>query len=242
MGEFGGTRGFLAKLSASLLLVFAVFSVPLRAETVYEPKKISSPKKLKLGDGAVRLSVRTQGQYTDTFYLYFVQVSESGSDTDKYIRFERGAGLPLAGSNMIDSKAAIYQIPLGRYRLVAYTMRCQSVPRPGTQCFSSLSGALPTGHYAGPSPTFEVKSGAYTDAGDYIYEYQGPLPKNEVDELKEIYNGNSDMRWRPLIGATPQNFAALPVTAAPNVPDRFRSQITCEIRPKGVSLFIPFSC
>lgn len=76
---------------------------------VSEPQKLASPTKLKPGEGVVRLSVRTQKQFTETFFLYFVRLDEAGSDTDSFVRIERGAGVPLAGSNMIDPKPLTYR-------------------------------------------------------------------------------------------------------------------------------------
>lgn len=228
-----------AVIAAGLMLCHAPLSA---ADIVLEPKKITAPSKLKADEGAVRLSVRTQSQYTETFFLYFVQLRNDGRDSDKYYRIERGAGVPIAGSNMIDVKANIYKFPAGRYRLVAYTMRCEGVPKAGMQCVASIGGPLPTGHYSAPSPEFEVKNGGFTDAGDYIYEYVGPLQIGEVDQHQDFSKGESQIRWKPLKLPVPSAFSALPVVGEVTSPLEFKSRIKCETRPKGVSLFIPFIC
>lgn len=229
-------------LQLSLLPVMALVSNVAHAE-VSEPQKLASPAKLKPGEGAVRLSVRTQRQFTETFFLYFVRLDEAGSDTDSFIRIERGAGVPLAGSNMIDPKPVTYRFPTGRYRLLGYTMRCQGVPFEGALCFGSLlSDPYPTGYYKTPSPTLEVKEGGYTEAGDFILEYTGPRPTAEIDGILEVDALRADIRWRPLLAARPTQFANLPTTGSPTIPAGFESRITCDVRPKGVTLYIPFTC
>ena len=209
---------------------------------VSEPQKLASPAKLKPGEGAVRLSVRTQKQFTETFFLYFVRLDEAGSDTDSFVRIERGAGVPLAGSNMIDPKPVTYRFPAGRYRLLGYTMRCEGVPFEGALCMGSLSGAFPTGYYKSPSPTLEVKEGGYTEAGDFILEYTGPRPKADIDGIAEVDALQADIRWRPLSAARPQLFETLTAAGPPTIPAGFESRITCDVRPKGVMLYIPFTC
>ncbi len=225
----------------SILSFLALAPTPIEAK-VSEPPKLASPAKLKPGEGAVRLSVRTQRQFTETFFLYFVRLDEAGADTDSFIRIERGAGVPLAGSNMIDPKPMIFRFPAGTYRLLGYTMRCEGVPFEGALCVGSLSGPLPTGHYKAPAPTFEVKEGGFTEAGDFILEYTGPRAMTEIDGIAEVDALQADIRWLPLTSAKPAAFAGLADAGAPTIPADFQSRITCATRPKGVMLYIPFVC
>lgn len=225
----------------SILAALALAPASIEAK-VSELPKITSPAKLKTGEGAVRLSVRTQRQFTETFFLYFVRLDEAGADTDNFIRIERGAGVPIAGSNMIDPKPVTYRFPAGSYRLLGYTMRCEGVPFEGAMCVGSLSGPQPTGHYKAPAPTFEVKEGGFTEAGDFILEYSGPRPMAEIDGIGEVDALDADIRWLPIASAKPAAFASLADAGAPMIPDGFKSRITCAARPKGVMLYIPFAC
>lgn len=225
----------------SLFAFSALMPVAAQAK-VTEPPKIASPAKLKSGEGAVRISVRTQKQFTETFFLYFVQLDEKGNDSDSHVRIERGAGVPITGSNMIDPKPIIYRMPAGRYRLLGYTMRCEGVPFEGALCTGSLSGPFPTGYYKNPAPAFDVKDGGLTDAGDFILEYTGPRPIGEINGIAEVDEHRSDIRWKPIAAPKPAAFANLAEAGMPMIPEIFRSRITCETRPKGVMLFIPFSC
>ena len=124
------------------------FSIP-------EPKKIKSSTKLKDGEGAVELSVRAQTQATETAIFYFIAVDEDGRDTDRVIRFERGAGVPLMGSNMIDEKQQVYRVPAGRYRPLAFTVGCDQMPTaPGLVCSRGFGNGYPTGFYTESPPIF----------------------------------------------------------------------------------------
>ncbi len=224
------------------VFAFSLLAPGAAQAKVIEPPKIASPAKLKPGEGAVRLSVRTQKQFTETFFLYFVRLDENGGDSDSYVRIERGAGVPIAGSNMIDVKPVIFRMPAGRYRLLGYTMRCEGMPFEGALCTGSVSGPFPTGYYKNPAPTFDVKDGSFADVGDFILEYTGPRPIGEIDGIAEVDEHRSDIRWKPITAAKPSAFANLADLGAPTIPAAFQSRITCETRPKGVMLYIPFTC
>ncbi len=231
-----------SKILGMSFVAFAGLAPTAAPAKVTEPAKIVAAAKLKPGEGAVRLSVRTQKQFTETFFLYFVRIDENGNDSDSHIRIERGAGVPFAGSNMIDVKAVVYRMPVGRYRLLGYTMRCEGVPFEGALCTGSIGGALPTGYYKSPAPSFEVKAGSFADVGDFILEYTGPRPIGEINGIAEVDEHRSDIRWKPIAAPKPAAFAGLADAAAPAIPAPFQSRITCEARPKGVMLYIPFTC
>lgn len=231
-----------SKIFGMSLVAVALLSPNVGQAKVTEPPKIASPTKLKSGEGAVRLSVRTQKQFTETFFLYFVRLDDSGNDSDAYVRIERGAGVPFAGSNMIDVKPVIFRMPAGRYRLLGYTMRCEGVPFEGALCTGSISGPFPTGYYNNPAPTFEVKDGGFADVGDFILEYTGPRPIGEINGIADVDEHRSDIRWKPIAAPRPAAFADLGDAGAPVIPAKFQSRITCEARPQGVMLYIPFNC
>lgn len=209
---------------------------------IVEPKKVKSPKKLRDGEGALQLSVRTQTQSINTAIFYFVAVDENGRDTDRVIRFERGAGVPLMGSNMIDEKQQVYRVPAGRYRPIAFTVACDEMPTaPGLVCSQGFGNGYPTGFYTEGTPLFEVREGEFTRAGDFIVEYTGSLPPGE----KSLLDGEASplewaIRWREGSGAR-DGFEALPMNKA-SVPGPWHSRITCDARPEGVTLYIPFNC
>lgn len=157
------------KATIIFITIFLFYCMPASASVV-EPTAVKSLGQLKTNNGLLRLSVRTQRQYVDTFFLYFISVQPDGTDGDLVLRFERGAGVPIMGSNQIDVKAKYYTVPAGRYRLLAYTFVCNMVPPPGTVC-SYYGNALPTERYLSGSPIFDISVNRLTDAGDFILEY-----------------------------------------------------------------------
>ena len=71
---------------AILILIGSVS--PLRAE-LYEPKEVKSEKAIKSDQGVVRLSLRSQRQFIETAYIYFVEMLPDGSDGQRMLQFER---------------------------------------------------------------------------------------------------------------------------------------------------------
>jgi hypothetical protein len=212
------------------------------AANVVEPKTVKSLGQLKPNNGVLRLSVRTQRQYVDTLFLYFISVEPDGSDGDLVLRFERGAGIPIMGTNQIDVKAKYYAVPAGRYRLLAYTFVCETVPPPGTVC-SYYGNALPTERYLSGSPTFTISVNRLTDAGDFILEYIKPVDLTTVDLFKDWLSDDAyAIRWRPIREPLPDAFVAMPIEPLPPVLSQFHSRIECEQRPKNKTVQFPFRC
>lgn len=208
---------------------------------IVEPKKVKSSKQIKPGEGAVQMSVRTQKQFVETAIVYFVALDEAGRDTNKVFRFERGAGVPIMGSNMIDEKHQVYRMPPGRYRPIAFTVACDGMPfEEGLTC--SSNGALyPTGFYPTQTQAFVVRAGELTRAGDFIIEFTGQKPEPGVslfDVEDKPFEWN--LRWRAAYGTVP-GFAGMSGGQS-EMPAAMRSRITCNARPAGVMLYIPFDC
>jgi hypothetical protein len=226
-----------------LLLPIALFAAPCSVIAgVVEPKILKSAPASSNDYGVVRLSVRTQRQYIDTFFLYFVEIRPDGSDGDLVLRFERGAGVPLMGTNQIDVKTKYYAVPSGRYRLLAYTFTCDSVPPHGTVC-GNYGVSLPTERYKSDSPSFTVSGNRLTDAGDFILEYVKALDLSTADLFKDWLSDDAyGIRWRPLGEPLSANYRMLPTEAGPSIPAEFHSRIECNRRPKNKRVQFPFRC
>jgi hypothetical protein len=228
-------------LGRLLWLSALVVTMPLHA-AMFEPKEVKSVRQIGAGDGFVRLSLRTQRQFIETAYLYFVQIKPDGSDGERIVRFERGAGVPLMGTNMIDVKPKYYAVPAGKYRLLAYTVACGAIPGPRAVC-SFYGHDLPTGHYGAGSPTFEVASGKLTDAGDFVIEYVREADLDNFDLFSERFSVEGyGIRWRPIKALVSPDFAGIGVGVEPIVPAEFHSRIECDERPKNKSVQFPFKC
>jgi hypothetical protein len=240
MARWGGL--LCAVIAAGLTMQAPAAAQAQSRYAVTEPKKVKSAKQLRDGEGALQLSIRTQKQFIETLIVYFVAVGEDGRDTDRVIRFERGAGVPIMGSNMIDEKQQTYRVPAGRYRPIAFTVACDMMPTaPGLVCGSGFSSFYPTGFYPSGAPVFEVKAGELTQGGDFIVEYTGPKPPRE-QSLFDVKDSPVDwaLLWRRGSGSA-AGFESLSANQA-KVPAEQQSRITCAARPAGVTLYIPFDC
>jgi len=240
MKRWGGR--LCAVIAAGLMLQSLAAAQTQSRYEVTEPKKVKSAKQLREGEGVLQLSVRTQKQFIETLIVYFVAVDAEGRDTDRVIRFERGAGVPIMGSNMIDEKQQTYRVPAGRYRPIAFTVACDAMPTsPGLVCGSGFSSFYPTGFYPTGAPVFEVKAGEFTQGGDFIVEYTGPKPPRE-QSLFDVKDSPVDwgLLWRRGSGSD-AGFESLPSNES-SVPAEQQSRITCAQRPVGVTLYIPFDC
>lgn len=236
-GFVGGTMKRFCVFFSALLMS----AMPLRAQ-VYEPKEIKSVANLKADEGIVRLSLRTQRQFIETAYLYFVEVLPDGSDGPKTLQFERGAGVPVMGTNMIDVRPKYYRVPKGKYRLLAYTIACAGVPPPGTVC-RFYGHSLPTERYETGSPAFEITRGAITDAGDFVIEYTKDVDLDNFNLFSDqLSDDGYGVRWRSIKEPILPIFAGVPAGASPEVPSVFQSRIECEQRPKDKLVQYPFRC
>lgn len=234
-------RRTFAIFGALLALAIVTPAQSQSRDEISEPRKISSPSRLKDGEGALQLSVRTQKQFIETAIFYLAQVDEAGRDTGTILRFERGAGVPIMGSNMIDEKQQVYRVPAGRYRPIAYTVACDQMPfAPGVYCRKGFA-SYPAGRLDISDAFIEVREGALTLGGDFIVEYGGAIPAAGTS-IFDIEDSPADwsLRWRPA-RETASRFEQLPLIEASSPPD-MRSRIECNQRPDGVTLYIPFTC
>lgn len=214
-----------------------------------EPRTISSANQIKPQHGAVRLSVQSQVQQQGTIHLWFLRENGDPSRSADVLKFERKQGVPLLGLNTVDSRPAVYSVPPGRYRLLAYGVACPMLPPPGTYACSARMnnvsiGQMPARRYQGEVPWFEVAAGKLTDAGEFILEARPGAPIGEDAALKFLMRDHRafEIRVRPTDVPRPPAFSAVPAGPDPHVPPEFRSQISCRKRPKGAMMYLPFTC
>lgn len=231
---------------------FILFTAALLATApalAIEPRTISSAGQVKNGQGAVRLSVQRQVQQGGTIHLWFVREGGDPARSADVLKFERKQGVPLLGMNTVDSRPAIYSVPAGRYRLLAYGVACPMLPPPGTYaCQATINniphGEMPARRYDGDVPSFEVRPGQLTEAGEFILEARPDAPIAEKAALTFLQRDHRafEIRVRPTAVPRPTGFAKLTAGPVPTVPPGFESRISCRQRPKGAMMYLPFAC
>ena len=229
---------------AGLLLGLALVSSSAAAK---EPRAVATAKQVKPHLGAVRLSVQSQTQQMGKLYMWFLRQGDDPAGQE-VLRFERGSGVPLAGTNMIDSKPQVYALPPGFYYLIAHGVKCSDLPPFGTSGCSVAEGALrytaPASRYTGPTPTFQVVAGQLTDAGEFILEAapDSPMTEGEADSFAQNSPWAFNVRVRASNVPAPASFSSMGSGPAPFIPHGFESAITCAKRPKGAMMYLPFQC
>jgi hypothetical protein len=210
---------------------------PARADNA---RQLSSAQRLRPDMGAIRVSVQSQVQLTGPLFVWFVREGGDPARNADLLRFERGQGVPVLGSNMVDSRAQVYAVRPGRYRLIAHSKSCSSLPPPNAIC--SVGG--PTERYEGETPVFEVRAGQLTEVGELILEAPAGTPIGEETGMRQMATNpySFRIRVRPSEQPLPPDFASLSRGPAVEVPAGFRSAISCRARPDGAMMYLPFAC
>lgn len=230
---------------ALAILTALALAVPASA---IEPRAIRSAKQVKAPNGALRLSIRSQVQQQGTLHVWFVRIDGDPANKADILKFERGQGVPLAGSNMMDTRPLVFAVRPGRYRLLAHGVQCPGLPPEGTFACSVTQFGSTTqksaARYGVGAPEFEVISGRMTNVGDVILEAApgSPIDEETAFDFMRANARSFQIRVQPPAQALPEAFAGLSGGPAPVVPPEFVSNISCTKRPKGAMLYFPFAC
>ena len=165
--------------------------------------------------GVVVVSVRSEKYLPGKLNVYFLREGGSIDNDDDVFRFSRKNGFMAVGNDTTDYAPKAFQLPPGRYSLVAHGVDCPGVPRPGQTCGQrmsfggggSVSVSRPSRGYASETPSFEVVAGELTNIGDFALTQANvirwsAIPASEVAEVME-------------------DFSSFPQTSTPVVPDEF---------------------
>lgn len=178
-------------------------------------ERVSQPSALDNGYGAVVISIRSSLFLNDPLHVYFLRDGGNVENDADVVRFERKQGLFSFGNDTTKYKVRAFQLAPGTYRLVGHGVGCPKVPAVNERClieepgiFGSLEYSRPGRGYPEIAPTFEVRSGEVTYAGDFALTDRNTIEWSQVppDEL------------RPL----ERRFARLPRAPEPIVPGEYR--------------------
>ena len=206
-------RPFLAALSA-LFLALPSWSAA-SAEVGVEAEKVSRPSAVDDGYGAVVISIRSELFLEDPLDVFFLREGGSVTNDSDVVRFVRKQGFFSLGNDTLEYKIRSYQLRPGTYRLVAHGINCPKVPAENERCLVDASGIFGTEEISRPSrgypeiaPTFEVRAGAVTYAGDFALTGRNTIEWSEIprDELQRIE----------------RRFAQLPRAPEPIIPGEYR--------------------
>jgi len=160
-----------------------------------KPKQIADQSAMKVGYGAIAISVRSEIFLPDKLDVFFLRDGGKIDNDQDVIRFSRSQSVMAIQNGTTEFATKSYLVKPGRYRLVGYGVNCPSVPAPGMVCAVTVSlgsgGApitRPSRGYEGETPTFVVADGKLTIAGDFVLLHENqmawtPLPQPQMDIL-----------------------------------------------------------
>lgn len=200
-------------------LLFASLALPAwdaaRAEPGTAAEQIARAEALDPGHGAVLISIRSEIYLEEPLRVYFVRAGGSIANAADVVWFERRQGFWALGNDTVEYQLRAYQLSAGSYRLVAHGIDCPKVPAETERCLIDRPGLLGTAEVSRPSrgypaiaPSFEVRSGAITIAGDFALTSRNAIEWSEIPvaELQRV-------RAR---------FARMPDAPAPLIPGEYR--------------------
>jgi hypothetical protein len=220
-------------------------AAPAHAQSIVEPRRITSPDELREGEGALLLSIRHQTPILKTMHVRFV----SADDPSRRIKFERKA--PVVGTNgLLDRKVEVYAVPAGRWMIESHLVGCDADLQPGQQCFLEIMSKrypMPSGVYQPGWFSFDVPERGFVVAEELMLEF--PLGTELGIKLpEESYLERTRMlRFKSRKLPETDTSMARPFAGLQGgkivVADEARSAVQCD-RPanKRTFSYIPFSC
>lgn len=186
-----------------------------RAQHGVEPERIARASALDDGYGAVVISVRSALWLDDPLDVYFLREGGDVANPGDVVRFVRKQSFFAFGNDTTKYKIRAYQLRPGTYRLIAHGVGCPKIPAINERClieepgiFGSLEYSRPSRGYPEIAPTFEVRSGAVTYAGDFALTDRNTIEWSLVpaEELRAIE----------------RRFSRLPRAPEPIIPGEYR--------------------
>ncbi|WP_337661397.1 hypothetical protein [Erythrobacter sp. Alg231-14] len=205
--------------SALFAFLIAWFALPAWTTALADPgtpaERVTRASAIDDGYGAVTISIRSELYLDDPIHVYFLRDGgDVANDTD-VVRFNRRQGFFSFGNDTVKYKVQTYQLRAGTYRLVAHGMNCAKVPAINERClveepgiYGSLELSRPSRGYDEDAPSFEVRAGALTNAGDFALTARNTIEWSEIPEVE--------------LRRTRSRFGRLPAAPVPVVPEDYR--------------------
>ncbi|MDY7099145.1 MAG: hypothetical protein SXU28_13500 [Pseudomonadota bacterium] len=192
-----------------------------------EAEPIRNARSLDANNGAVILSFRSELYLIAKMELFFLREGGDPANAADVYRFSRKeGGFSLGGNSTTKYKVRAYQLPAGRYRLVAHGAKCTKVPSPNERCIADVRFAgigetvsFPSRGYGEDAPVFEVRAGALTNAGDFALTARNTIEWSVIPPKK--------------LSKIAKQFASIPTAPQPNVSQDYL--LKYPLRPRSMS-------
>ncbi len=204
----------------SVLFAFfaACLAIPgwgsVAADPGIEAQRVSGPSAVEEGHGAVVISIRSEIYLDDPIHVFFLREGGDIANDEDVVRFKRRQGFFAFGNDTVSYKIQAFQLRPGTYRLVAHGMNCAKVPTINERClveepgiYGSLELSRPSRGYGEEAPTFEVRAGSVTYAGDFALTGRNTIEWSQIP-VRELER-------------TRRRFREMPIAPEPVVPEDF---------------------
>ena len=188
---------------------------PALADPGSKAERVSRASSVDNGFGAVVISIRSELYLDDPLQVYFLREGGSITNDADVVRFERRQGFFAFGNDTVEYQIRAFQLRPGKYRLVAHGMNCPKIPAEDERCLIDVQGlgggeglSRPSRGYGEDAPSFEVRAGSVTVAGDFALTARNTIewsaiPANELSRTRD-------------------RFSRLPAAPEPAVPEEFK--------------------
>ncbi|MEP1422184.1 MAG: hypothetical protein ABJK59_10485 [Erythrobacter sp.] len=149
-------------------------SAQSEAAPAVEAQQVKRASAIDPGFGGVIISIRSELYLEEPLDVYFLREGGKIANPSDVFRFGRKQSFFAFGNSTVKYQVRAYQLPVGTYRMVAHGIDCPKIPAQDERCLIDRRGLTGTVEVSRPSrgydaiaPTFEVREGTLTNAGDF---------------------------------------------------------------------------
>lgn len=184
-----------------LTLALPSWSTALAQSPGVEAQSVVRASAIETGHGAVVISIRSELYLEEPLDVYFLREGGDVTNSADVIRFGRKQSFFAFGNSTVKYKVGAYSLRAGTYRLIAHGMDCPKIPAENERCLIDRRGLTGTVEVSRPSrgygelaPSFEVREGAVTYAGDFALTSRNTvewsvIPGDELGRTARRFSG-----------------------------------------------------
>lgn len=181
----------------------------------FESAQVKRASAIAAGHGAVVLSIRSEIYLEEPLDVYFLREGGDVANASDVISFRRIQSFFAFGNSTVEYQVRTYHLRAGTYRLIAHGIDCPKIPAENERCLVDRRGLTGTVEVSRPSrgygegaPTFEVREGMLTNAGDFALTARNTIEWSAIPPKD--------------FGKAIQRFRGLQSGPDPVIPDGFR--------------------
>lgn len=192
----------IAMMLAAAIPIGNSVSAQSAAAPAVEAVEVKRASAIDPGFGAVIISIRSELYLEEPLDVYFLREGGDITNPADVVSFGRKQSFFAFGNSTVKYQVRAYRLRAGTYRLVAHGIDCPKIPAEDERCLidrRGLTGTVevsrPSRGYGETAPTFEVREGMLTNAGDFALTSRNTIEWSAIPP-KEF--GKASQRFRSL--------------------------------------------